>query len=177
MTADEQHELYEEYYGRVVAYLNAKFQFTLEEARDLAQDVFFRVFSRVQEVPNAPWLFLKTAAHNRAVNEIRTRRLHRKTSGKSAEEIPDLQDRLLRDFFTDLAPASPETEAISSELQEKLCAEIENLPASLRSCVLLWLNALSYEQIAAALRITTDAVRTRLRDARQLLRTRMGGGR
>ena len=171
MTEDDQIELYG-YYDRIVAYLVHRFHFPDEEARDIAQDAFLRVLVR-EEKPIRPWLFLKTAAHNRAVNVIRGKIGHRKTGGKSVDELPHLADMFLRDFWSSEAPPSPEDLAARNEELAGVAKAIEKLPDSLRRCLLLRMDGLSYNEIAVALQITVDAVRTRLRDAKRLL---MGGG-
>jgi RNA polymerase sigma factor (sigma-70 family) len=173
------HELYEQYYERVVRYLARKHQFTLDEARDLAQDVFVSVLRHMEQKPiAAPWLFLKTAAHNRAVNEIRARGIHRKTQSGSADAIPRLTEMLLHDFWNADTPPSPEALTLVNERSVHLRDEIEKLSPAQRPCLLLWLEGLSYEEIAVALHVSVDAVRTRLRDARKLLSSRLrpGGG-
>ena len=179
MPPDERHDLYVQYYDRVVRYLVRKHRFSLDEARDLAQDVFLRVFRHMEQNEiNSQWLFLKTTAHNLAVNEIRRRTTHRKSESDSTDALPDLVDTLLHDFWTDDAPPSPEMVTSQNEQAALLRDAIDELPATLRACVLLRLDGLSYEEIANALRITADAVRTRLRDGKRLLLNRMrpGGG-
>ena len=179
MPPDPRHDLYVKYYERAVRYLVRKHQFTPEEARDLAQDVFVSVFRHMEtKAIAAQWLFVKAIAHNRAVNEFRRRMTHRRTETGSADAMPNLADTLLHDFWTDEAPPSPETEISQKEQSARLRVAIEELPDSQRACVLLRLNGLSYEEIAVALHISADAVRTRLRDAKRLLVSRMrpGGG-
>lgn len=176
---DERHDLYLQYYERVVGYLVRKHQFPVDEARDLAQDVFIRVFRHMEKSPiAAAWLFLKATAHNVAVNEIRSRSIHRRTLIGSADALPKLAETVRHAFWTDEDPPSPETEAQQQEEATLLRDAIEALPATLRVCLLLRLDGLSYEEIAVALHITVDAVRTRLRDAKKLLLSRMrpGGG-
>jgi RNA polymerase sigma-70 factor (ECF subfamily) len=167
MTENDQIELYG-YYDRIVAYLVHRFHFSDEEARDIAQDVFLRVLVR-EEKPISPWLFLKTAAHHRAVNVIRGEVAHRKVRGDSVDALPHLSEAFLRDFWSNSPPASPEAEASRNEEVNKLSAAIDELPASLRRCLLLRMDGLSYNEIAIAQQITVDAVRTRLRDAKRLL--------
>jgi RNA polymerase sigma factor (sigma-70 family) len=171
MTEAEQIELYA-YYDRLVRYLVHSFHFTGEEARDIAQDVFLRVLVR-EEKPIEPWIFLKTAAHHRAVNVIRGEVGHRRWRGGSVDALPHLSETFLRDLWTNEAPPSPEAIASGNEEAAKLSQAIEELPESLRQCLLLWMSGLSYSQIAGALRITVEAVRTRLRDAKRRL---IGGG-
>jgi RNA polymerase sigma factor (sigma-70 family) len=171
MTEAEQVELYE-YYGRLVRYLVRAFNFKDEDARDIAQEVFLRVLVR-EEKPDNPWIFLKTAAHNRAVNVIRGEVGHRRWRAGSVDSLPNLSETFLRDLWTNEPPPSPETIASGNEEAAKLSEAIQKLPEPLRQCLLLWMNGLSYSQIAGALRITVEAVRTRLRDAKRRL---IGGG-
>lgn len=177
-TEDTQHDLYVRYYDRVVGYLVRQYQFTSEEARDIAQDVFVSVFTHVDDLATitSKWLFLKTAAHNRAVNEIRKRETHRRTETGSVDASPQLAEIVLHDFWTDRTPQSPEEQAIHADAAAHLREAIEELPASLRQCVVLRMHGLAYDEIAAALRITANAVKTRLRDAKKLLLVRMGVG-
>jgi RNA polymerase sigma-70 factor (ECF subfamily) len=175
MTGEEQRGLYVEYYDRIVAYL-VRLRFTVEEARDLTQEVFLSVITHVQEKPTAPWLFLKTAAHNRAVNVIRSRDIHRRSEIGSADALPQLAELSFTDFWSGTPSPSPESEAIQKEQAALLREAIENLPASMRPCVLYRMGGLSYEQIATTLDITPNAVKTRLRDAKKLLVERLSSG-
>ena len=176
MVDDERHNLYEQYYQRVVSYLVKKWGFTSEEARDLAQDVFVSVFRHMEhEAIVAMWPFIKTTAHHRAVNEIRKHSIHRKSEAGSLEEL-ELSDAVLRDIWTDRPTPTPEMEAMRNEQAEQLRDAIAGLSPSLRSCVLLRIRGKSYEEIAAILRITVNAVKTRLRDAKKQLIARLGPG-
>lgn len=177
MAEDQRHDLYVLHYAPVVRYLVKKFGFQLEEARDMAQDVFLSVFMIMDQRPiTAIWPFLKTTAHHRAVNEFRRRGIHRRTESGSADAIPSLSETAMSDLWTGEASPSPETEAIHTEQATQLRKAIEELPPGLRSCVLLRCSDFSYEQIAAALQITPNAVKTRLRDAKKLLVARIGAG-
>jgi RNA polymerase sigma-70 factor (ECF subfamily) len=170
MTDDECSRLYVDFYDRIVGYLVRKYGFTDDQARDIAQDVFFGVFRTVEEMPFAPWSYLKTAAHNRAANVIRTNVTHRKSEGGSLDAMPHLSESAQQDLWTSRPPASPEDMAAEKEELHQLGERIEALSESLRSCVLLRMQGRSYEEIATVLHITIDAVRTRLRDAKRQLR-------
>src|SRR5688572_9350487 len=129
----DRHNLYQEYYPRVVGYLVKKYHFTVDEARDLAQDVFVGVFRHMEQKPiAAPWLFIKTAAHHRAVNEIRSRSIHRKSAIGPPNALPRLTLMLLHDFWNVEAPPSPDVLAMLRQRAAQLHDEIENLPPSLR---------------------------------------------
>jgi RNA polymerase sigma-70 factor (ECF subfamily) len=177
MVDDERHDLYKQYYQRVVSYLVKKWNFTSEDARDLAQDVFVSVFRHMAHGSIiAMWPFIKTTAHHRAVNAIRSRSVHRKSEAGSLEALPELSAAVLRDIWTDQPPPTPEMEAIGNERAGQLRDAIAGLSPSLRSCVLLRMRGKPYEEIAAILGITVNAVKTRLRDAKKLLIARLGPG-
>jgi DNA-directed RNA polymerase specialized sigma24 family protein len=62
----------------------------------------------------------------------------------------------------------------TADRHRRLFDTIAGLPPGQRECTLLWLEDFQYDEIARALRITVDAVKSRLRDARKLLRARLG---
>ena len=59
----------------------------------------------------------------------------------------------------------------------RLGRAVAELPQGQRECLRLRIQGLTYDQIAAALRISVDAVKSRLRDAKRHLRERLGGDR
>lgn len=169
---DKFQDLYFRTYQRTVRYLIRHWHFSVEEARDLAQDVFVSVFKHMQanDVPLS-WTFIKTVAHHRAVNEFRARAVHRKS--EATDSLQHVSEELLRDFWGDTVPASPEDAVVRREESQRLDSQIERLPPALRATVLLRLRGLTYEEISQALHISIDATRTRLRNATKLLRAAM----
>jgi len=126
-----------------------------DTARDLTQEVFLRV-SR-SPVPDAEppalraWVF--KIARNLALNHAR--------DGQRRPEAPDPPER-----------AGPPTQELAIALRQAL----ERLPAIERDVFLMRETAgLSYDEIAAACEITSDAVRSRLQRARGHLRETLGG--
>jgi len=125
-----------------------------EAARDLTQEVFLRV-SRAG-VPEAPeqgrraWVF--KIARNLALNHVRNG--HRRPVSVELGEI--------------VVPAT-------QELGVAMRAAIEALPALDRDIFLLReMTGLRYEEIASACDVSLEAVRSRLHQARQSLRTSLG---
>ena len=166
---DKFQELYRQTYGRTISYLRNHFRFSEEEARELAQDVFLSVFEQMQNSAVTPsWAYVKTAAHNRAVNAIRARLVRRKSD--ATDISPVLSDQVLHDFWTDLVPSSPEDAAIMREQSLLLRTEIERLSPEIRAVVLLWLDGRTYQQIAEVLRVTVPVVHHRLQQAKKHLR-------
>lgn len=158
--------LYRSYYGRVYRWYRRE-RLTDDEAHDLAQDVFARVYKSMDQYRgDAEWAFLETIARNLLYN--RTRALH--TAKRSGEHV-DLE-------VAENLASTPEPDYAERQLDDlqrkKLRTAIEELPEGMRQALLLWLEDHSYAAIRQILKITPDAVKSRLRDARKLLQERLG---
>jgi RNA polymerase sigma-70 factor (ECF subfamily) len=167
---DEQfRDLYQRYYRRVVRYLVYAFHLSEEDAEDLAQEAFTRFYEAMREYRgDAEWGFLETTARNLALNRVRS-----KTTQKRKAKLVDIDDPDVPEVAAPegLDYADREDAAIKSQ---RLHDEILRLPEGQRRCVQLWLQERSYEEIAKALRISIDAVKSRMRDAKKHLRQRIG---
>lgn len=172
-------ELYRKYYRAVVGFFVGQ-GFSREKARDLAQDTFVRVYRSMETYRGeAAWGFLETTARRLALNEIRSRAtLMRKARETSLDEPLQQIQSMAQDPWTGALPQSPETELIKREedvrRRRRLQEAIENLPQSLRTCVLLWLQDCSYREIMKDLGLSLDAVKSRLNEARHRLREQLG---
>lgn len=126
-----------------------------DTARDLTQEVFLRVArSRVPEAGPASiraWIF--TIARNLALNHRRDGRI-----------------RVV--VAADLPAATPAVQELAVAIQQAL----DTLPELDRDVFLLReLGGLSYDEIAVSCALTTEAVRGRLKRARQDLRDALDG--
>jgi RNA polymerase sigma-70 factor (ECF subfamily) len=161
---DRFEHLYKTYYRSVFSFF-IRFGFSREEAKDLAQDVFLRVYEFGDDF-HAEWKFLEVIARRVAFNRIRDN--HAKK--REAHHVP------IEDLIEE--PESPATtqEDVMVKREQKalqrrrLREAIEQLQPSLRECVLLRLDGLSYNEIAAALHITVDAVKARLHQVKLRLK-------
>ena len=170
-------ELYQKYYRSVVAFFVRR-GFSREEARDLAQDTFVRVYRGMGTYRgDGDWSFVQTTARRIAINEIRSRT----TQSRSAKLTPldePLAQTVTKDPWTGAPPHSTETELVEQEedarRRERLKQAIANLPDRLRGCLLLRLQGLSYHEITVTLRLSMDTVKTRLNEARNRLRVQLG---
>lgn len=163
-------ELFGRHYDRIVRYLMAEFGFPLEDAQDLAQEAFLRVLrSNTAYREGAEWAFIKTTAHNVAVNWIRDRRAAKRSavnvSFDDASEVRDAAERA-----DDALSRREEAAAV----RERLLRAIACLPEGTRLCYLLRRRGHSYEEIKDMLGITIDAVKSRLHDAKRRLREDVG---
>jgi len=126
----------------------------MDAARDLTQEVFLRVsragVPETTAVGRRAWVF--KIARNLALNHVR--------------------DGLRRPVVVEVVePVVPGTQ----ELAVALSHAIDTLPPLDRDIFLLRETAgLRYEEIAAACEVTESTVRTRLHEARQALRARLG---
>lgn len=161
--------LYQKHYWRVVRYLIVSFHLSEEDAQELAQDAFLRFYEAMEEYRgDAEWAFFERIARNLALNRVRSK----KTRKRSANVV-DLDDPHVPEIAAAEGPDYAERQEEARRL-ERLHEEIPKLPAGQQECLLLWLQELAYEDIANRLGITVDAVKSRIRDAKRLLRDRMG---
>ncbi len=170
MTKDDRFKsLYQRYYRRVVRFFVQVFHLSEQDAEELAQDAFLRFYEAMDDYRgDAEWAFFETIARNVAYNRIRSQ----KTAKRSAKTV-DIDDPGTRE------PAAPEgpdyAERQEQEQRRKRLREvIAELPDGQRQCLQLWLDDFKYDEIAKFLHISVDAVKSRLRDARKLLRVRLG---
>jgi RNA polymerase sigma factor (sigma-70 family) len=173
MTNDDRFQsLYRKYYRRMVRFYVGSFRVSEEDAEELTQDAFCRFLEAMDEYRgDAEWAYLEAIARNVAYNRIRSR-----NTAKRGAETVDIDDR--NAMPEPAAPAGPDyAEREEAALRSKLLREaIAELPAGSRECIQLWLNDFKYDEIAKFLGITLDAVKSRLRDAKKMLRARLGDG-
>jgi RNA polymerase sigma-70 factor (ECF subfamily) len=143
-----------------------------DDARDLAQETFVRVFrARDRYRPDqkfSTWLF--TIAANLARNRLRWRSRHPNVSLNSESEATD---STLGDALPSNNPA-PDEIAVAAERAKAVRAAVQDLPADMREAIALceW-EDLAIAEAAAILRCTPKAVESRLYRARQLLREKL----
>jgi RNA polymerase sigma-70 factor (ECF subfamily) len=162
--------LYQQYFRRVVRYLVRAFHVTEEDAEELAQDAFLRFYEAMEEYRgDAQWAFFETIARNVALNRIRSKQTHKRNATLIALDDPEKAIEPTAPTVPDYADRQFE-ELRRKQVHEAICT----LPDGQRQCMQLWIADRSYEEIARTLKITIDAVKSRLRDAKKLLRARLG---
>lgn len=170
-TRDERFKsFYQRYYLRILRFLVRGFHLTQEDAEELTQEVFLRFYEALDEYRgDAEWAFLETIARNTAYNHIRSR----STAKRNAPTV-DIDDP--EHFNEPAAPPEPDyaDRQHAALLRKRLYEAIDALTPGQRNVVHLQLQDYTYDEIAAALRVTIDAVKSRLRDAKKILRARLG---
>lgn len=166
--------LYRLHYRRVVYFFQHK-GFSAEDARDLTQDVFFRVFKGLDKFRGESrfetWLF--EIADHIYQNELRRRKTGKRkgweisldTGGKSEDgeepapfEPPPSQPKAMDDM-------------LEQERAEALARAIQAMPEKMRTCFLLrYEQGRKYKEIAVIMKITIDTVKAHLHQAKKLLK-------
>lgn len=143
-----------------------------ELAEDLAQEVFLRIFrARERYEPGArfsTWLF--TIANNVASNAKRTK-FRRKEVGVSADSADDSSALQLDQMAKARSAFMPARLLDKAEAADMVRAALESLSERQRMAVLLCkFEGMSYQDIAAAMDLSVQAVKSLLSRARVNLR-------
>ena len=139
-----------------------------QEALDLSQEVFLRVFRTIHRFRGQS--SLRTWIYRIAVNQARNRhrfwrRRHR------ADQVSLDQHIAAHGEFRSAGDATPERLLAQKELAAKLQHALEGLPFDQRTAIVLReVDGLSYEEIAFSLGVAIGTVKSRLTRARQTLR-------
>ena len=146
-----------ERYDRAVYHLAYRTLRDGEEARDAAQEAFFKAFRSLRTFkPGAKfstWIF--AIAYHACCDRLARRKRY------SNEELPDRAD----------AGPTPEQQAISSDEAQRLRAAIEALPEKYRTVITLYhLQGRQYDEIATVLGLPMGTVKTHLFRAKEQLR-------
>lgn len=165
-------ELVEKYQARLIAVLEHIMP-VREGSEDLAQEVFMRVYrARKTYVPGAKfttWLF--TIANNVANNAMR-KMSRRKEVNLQASLSGQMSARPLDNMAKDASSLMPTRQMEKGELSEVVHLAIQSLNERQRTALVLSkFEGMSYVDIAEAMGITSQAVKSLLSRARVNLKT------
>jgi RNA polymerase sigma-70 factor (ECF subfamily) len=146
-----------ERYDRAVYHLAYRTVRNPEEARDVAQEAFFKAFRSLRTFkPGAKfstWIFSIT--YHACCDRLNRRKRY------SNEEFPERAD----------AAPGPESQTVAADQARRLRAAIEALPEKYRTAITLYhLQGRQYEEIAQVLGIPLGTVKTHLFRAKEQLR-------
>ncbi len=162
-------ELVERYQSRLVGVLHHLIG-NLDEAEDLAQEVFLRVYkTRKNYTPTAKfstWLF--TIANNLALNVLRQK------SRRPSLTIPNSEKQSGEsspDYLVPSREGTPSTALKTAELSDRIHAALNQLNDRQRMAVLLnKFEEMGYAEIADVMQLSIKAVKSLLSRARCRLR-------
>ncbi len=167
--------LVERYQTRLVNYLYRMVR-NLEEAHDLTQEVFIRVYQALDRYDSqyrySTWLF--RVAQNAAIDVIRKRRIQLVPLTRRADEGSDATVDL---ELPDGQPSALET-LQGRELDASIRSAIDALPWEYRELILLrHYGELAYEEIAEVKAMPLGTVKNKLFRASQMLKQQLVGPR
>jgi RNA polymerase sigma-70 factor (ECF subfamily) len=144
-----------------------------DEATDLAQEAFIKVFSMLERYnPSyafSSWLFKITS--NLCIDHLRKRRIE---TFAMDEPIDGEKGEIQRQYES--SDPDPEQEYIRKEKMLRLNEAVENLPPHYRIMLILrHQENLSYEEIADSLEIPLGTVKARIHRAREMLKSTLKG--
>ena len=145
----------------------------LEEAEDLAQNVFVRVFQSAERyevsAKFSTWVF--TIARNLCLNEIRRRGRHPAQSLESSQS--ENEDQPARQY-TDTKVFSPPQAFLQRELEQKVQQALGELPEKQRLAIAFCQeDELSYEEIAKVLGCSLPATKSLIHRGRETLKAKL----
>jgi RNA polymerase sigma-70 factor (ECF subfamily) len=157
---------------RMVFNIGYRYLNNMEEAEDLTQEVFLRIYrflSRFKgESSLKTWIYRITV--NSALNRTQwlKRRKHKKQI--SIDTAPNEDDQPMNERLKS-TEAGPESGTLSNELQLEIQKGLSKLPKKLRMAVILRdVEGLSYIEISKSLRINIGTVKSRIARGRLMMR-------
>jgi RNA polymerase sigma-70 factor (ECF subfamily) len=144
-----------------------------DEALDLTQEVFLRVFRTIHRFRGQS--ALRTWIYRITVNQVRNRQRWWRRRHQGDQVSLDAHLQRCGDLALRTDTAAPDRMFASHEMAGRLRAAIERLPFEQRTAIVLReLEGLSYEEIAFSLGLAIGTVKSRLTRARQALRAELG---
>lgn len=149
-------------YFKVVYNISFRFVGRFNEAEDLTQEIFFRVFSQLDKFnKDGNFLFwIQRVAKNYCIDHYRKTRKERQFLLQQQPEVS----------FKDLQLIDQQEALEGQEKMKKIMEEVDKLPPSLRDCLIMRdLQGYSYQEIASILNLPVGTVKSRINRSRKEL--------
>jgi RNA polymerase sigma-70 factor, ECF subfamily len=142
------------------------------EALDLSQEVFLRVFRTIGRFRNQS--ALRTWIYRIVVNQARNRQRWWRRRHRAEQVSLDDHIRQNGDLASNATGCSPDQVLKQKELASRIWVALEALPFDQRSIIVLReIDGLSYEEIAFSMGVAIGTVKSRLARARESLRAQL----
>lgn len=142
------------------------------EALDLSQDVFLRVFRMLPSFRGQS--ALRTWIYRIVVNQARNRQRWWRRRHRQDQVSLDDHLRLFGELPAPSDSPGPERQLFQKEVADQVRTALHSLPFDHRTALVLReIDGLSYDEIAFSLGVAVGTVKSRLARARSLLRTRL----
>jgi RNA polymerase sigma-70 factor (ECF subfamily) len=168
--------VFERYHGPVVRMLERN-GLSVEDANDLAQEVFLATYCSITELRDGSqfqgWLF--SIAKNALRNEIERRTAKKRFGRQVSVARDDPPGTAIAEDVPDRSRGSNALERVlDSERFAALTAALRELPAQMRRCVQLRvIEESTYDEIARAMSVSINTVKAHLHHARKSLREKL----
>lgn len=158
-------QVYDDYYRRLCFYAS-RYLSDLDEAKDVVQEMFVKLWERELDFANAYALsaYLYSGVYNACMNRLVTEGIHRK---HNQEILRERNRECQADFVTD---------RIESEVLEAVFRAIDHLPEECRKVFQLsYVEGGKIEEVALVLGISEYTVKSQRARAKKLLKERLKG--
>jgi RNA polymerase sigma-70 factor (ECF subfamily) len=156
-------------YGKRVYNICYRFTGSRDDADDLTQDVFIRVYRTLDSYDPEKAAFmtwLATMTRNMLVDHFRKGKYDRITDSIEGTTTDDDEGPTLADQLADAA-APPDASLASRETREQVHKALQKLSPDLREAVILRdLQDMDYKEIAVALKVPEGTVKSRINRGR-----------
>lgn len=143
-----------------------------EEALDLSQEVFLRVFRTLHRFRGQS--SLRTWIFRIVINQARNRQRWWRRCGRSGQVSLDEHVRQHGETDLGVAGSTPDQALARKELASRLLVALQRLPFDQRTAIVLReIEGLRYDEIAVSLGLAVGTVKSRLTRARQTLRAEL----
>jgi RNA polymerase sigma-70 factor (ECF subfamily) len=168
----ENRRLFDEYHPRVVGFFKSR-GFSEDEALDLAQDTFVRVFENLHKLRSRAslWSWVLRIAANVWKNEIRYRRAGvRNAAEVSLDGNEADREAIEESILADKDVPSQLDEALADEKLEAVKRCLEELGPKARRCLALFVGQeRKYQEIADLMKLSLQTVKSHISQARRRL--------
>src|SRR2546426_973261 len=171
MTDSQQFEAFMRAYQNMVFSTAIRLLGNEAEAEDVSQEVFLKAYERYEELKDSRTVggWLKTVTRNLCINHLSRYRARwrffseMRLEGDEEESTPEWA-----------APDTHEQQVAVGDHRRLLETALQKLPSAQRVPLVLYhFDELSYEEIAAKLRVSLSKVKTDIHRAREALRKRL----
>ncbi len=172
MTDSQQFEAFMRAYQNMVFTTAVRLLGNSAEAEDVSQEVFLKAYERYAELKDSPTVggWLKTVTRNLCLNHLTRYRARWRFFSEMAPDRDD-EDAPMPEWA---APDTHEQQVATDDHRQLLEAVLQKLPPAQRVPVVLYhFEEMSYEEIAAKLRVSLSKVKTDIHRGREALRRKL----
>jgi RNA polymerase sigma-70 factor (ECF subfamily) len=151
-------------YQTMIFNLSFRFMGDAQEAEDLSQEVFLKIFKSLKQFRGAStlktWIYRITT--NMALNKLKFYKRRRRDKQVSIDKSMGESMPPMSESLPDNRPG-PERRTLSTQIQRRLQEALDSINDDQKAVVILRdIEGLSYEEIAEALEINIGTVKSRL---------------